>query len=233
MKKHRPCLNYWIKNLQPVLTKSRKKVIRSVSELITMSPDAKTSVATFAALSPEEAAKYQTDSAFRAQVDQFVKDKLDDLGQVAATKLLSQIATTGKPPEQDAIDKLFSDKLNETEGKDAIANIEAVLQDPAMRQKLAGPEAGLTDVEKQLKKTIEGYIDAATPDSPSASYGRYGRPAGATSDESKDKEYLQALYQSGRLTVDQKLSSICVAKVFSQKQQRSVQKRDSSSMQAV
>lgn len=181
------------------------KIMRSISDLVTTSPHSKTAVASIAALSPQEAAKYQSDSSFRAQVDQFLKDKLDDLGQVACTKLLSQIATTGKPPEQDAIDKLFSAKLNESEGKDAIGNIEEVLKDPVLRQKLAGPESGLNDVEKQLKKTIEGYIDASTPDAPAAYYGRGSAPNGSeVSDEQKDNEYLQTLYQNGRLTVDQK-----------------------------
>ncbi len=175
------------------------KVLRSVSDLITTSPHSKTTVAVIAGITPEEAARYQTDAAFRAQVDKFLHENLDELGQVASSRLLAKIAATGKAPEQDAIDKLFSDKLNGKEGKDAITDIEAVLQDSALRQKLSGPEGTLNDTEKQLKLAIDEYINAATPELQVPAYGR-----GTVPTQPKDNEYLQALYQNGRLTVEQK-----------------------------
>lgn len=177
-----------------------QKVIRSLSDLVTTSPHSKTAVATIAGMTPEEATRYKTDAAFRAQVDTFLHDKMDELGQVASSRLLAQVAETGQAPKQDAIDKLFSAKLNGVEGKDAIADIEAVLQDSALRQKLSGNAEGLSDVERQIKTAIDEYITAATPGSQTAAYG--GR--GAVPAQPKENEYLQAIYQSGRLTVDQK-----------------------------
>lgn len=177
-----------------------QKVIRSLSDLVTTSPHSKTAVATIAGMTPEEATRYKTDAAFRAQVDTFLHDKLDELGQVASSRLLAQVAETGQAPKQDAIDKLFSAKLNGVEGKDAIGDIEAVLQDSALRQKLSGNTEGLSDVERQIKTAIDEYITAATPGSQTAAYG--GR--GAVPAQPKENEYLQAIYQNGRLTVDQK-----------------------------
>ncbi len=153
--------------------------------------------AAIAGLSADEASKYKNDTAFRTDVDKFVNDNLDGAEKIYAKRLLSQVAETGKPAEQGPVDKLLSDNINKVAAKDAIGDVEAVLKDDKLRQKLTGPEDSLTDEEKQIKKTIDGYIQSAllTKYGPAAAEGGVGV---------YEEPYLKTLYDTGRLTVEQK-----------------------------
>ncbi|HEY9731162.1 MAG TPA: FHA domain-containing protein [Drouetiella sp.] len=149
-------------------------------------------------LSADESAKYKNDSDYRGQVDKFVNDNLDGAEKAYARRLLSQVADTGKPPKQDAISTLLNDKISGVEAKDAIGDVEAVLKDANLRQRLSANN-NLSDEDKQLKEIVDGYVQQAV-------LAKFGPVTDGTATEQNAQEapYLKTLYDTGRLSVEQK-----------------------------
>ncbi len=152
--------------------------------------------AAIANLSADESAKYKSDSSFRSDVDKFVNDNLDGTEKAYAKRLLSQVADTGKPPQQDAVTTLLSDKVNGVEAKDAIGDVEAALKDDKLRQRLADNK-DLTDEEKSVKSVIDGYVKQAL-------LAKFGPAAADGGVQAHENEYLKTVYDTGRLSVEQK-----------------------------
>ncbi|MBS1956238.1 MAG: FHA domain-containing protein [Cyanobacteria bacterium SZAS-4] len=158
--------------------------------------DGKNVTAAIAGLSADESAKYKNDSGFRSDVDKFVNDNLDGAEKAYAKRLLSQVAETGNPPKQDAVTTLLSDKVNGVEAKDAIGDVEAALKDDKLRQRLADNK-DLTDEEKSIKSIIDGYVQQSL-------LAKFGPAAGEGGVQQYQKDYLDTLYSTGRLSVEQK-----------------------------
>lgn len=146
-------------------------------------------------LSADESAKYKNDGDFRSQVDKFVNDNLDGAEKAYARRLLAQVSDTGKPPKQDAITTLLNDKISGVEAKDAIGDVEAALKDASLRQRLSGNN-NLSDEDKQIKEIVDGYVQQAV-------LGKFGPVADGRA-EPQDAQYLKTLYETGRLSVEQK-----------------------------
>jgi hypothetical protein len=195
-----------------------QEVRRTVTELIqhntndgffSTSYDGKKIVEGLEKMSPAEAQKYKDDPSFRAEIDKFVREKLNNQERNYAQHMLRQVEQTGKPPEQDAVGKILANAATGADSKTQLTAIEELLtQDPELRKRLGGDVNALSPSEKALRQTIDSALTKIIADSPgyqamlrggeSAAYGasRYL--------ETEQKNLSAAIFENGRLPVDVK-----------------------------
>lgn len=165
--------------------------------ILGQSYDEKNIADAIAALSPEEAQRYQSDSQFRTQVDTFVSEHLNGTEQAYARMLLAQVSEDGQPPEISVREQVLQNVINEVEPTDAINDIETLLQDEQLRQRLAtSDDDRLSDEDKALKQAITSFVTAAV---------LTANPFSGPQTNSLVERYTEQLLTDGRLPVDVKL----------------------------
>ncbi|MBU6455811.1 MAG: hypothetical protein KGS72_28835, partial [Cyanobacteria bacterium REEB67] len=112
-------------------------------------------------LSPADAAKYRDDKQFRGQVDALVRDGLNPAQQTYARAMLEQAASTGKPPREGPAERVLGNNMRNVSGERSVNDVEALLADPAVRQRLNRADAELSPADQSLKRAIENAVFAS------------------------------------------------------------------------
>ncbi|CAN5736940.1 hypothetical protein BH10CYA1_BH10CYA1_34340 [soil metagenome] len=158
--------------------------------------DGKNVIKKFIDMTPEDAAKYKNDPAFKKDIDGFLKDHLNETEKLLAQRLLKQVEATGQPPKPDAIDTLLADQVNGEKPQKLVADAEKVLQDEALRARLNKPYDQLSDEDKKIKASIENTVTAAVfAGGYPPEYGSYEMM----------QRYTKPLFETGHVPADLKL----------------------------
>lgn len=120
-----------------------------------------------ASMSPADAKQYNSDAAYKARVDNFVKQNLTGTEQAYATALLKQVEASGAPPVVTPELRILQDKINKVPQELALRNIQEALKDDGLRKKVeanfaAKPADQSTDpVDKEVRKIISQQVQGA------------------------------------------------------------------------
>jgi YD repeat-containing protein len=162
--------------------------------------DAKNILNNVTQMTPEDAARYKNDAAFRKTVDDFVNGNFNDTEKLYAHKVLEQVGSTGQPPKLDAATTFLHDKINGVEGVQLIRDAQALLQDQATRDRLSQPQDKLSADDKTLKSAIEDSLISQVMKS--GGYPPEGYGGGYEPDTNAIAEQF---IKTGKLTVKQEI----------------------------
>lgn len=179
-----------------------QKIHRSLADMIKDNgdggkrvPDALTN------LSAEDIQKYHSDTAFKASVDGYIHDHLNETEQLYSTHLLKQVADTGKAPVESPTDKVLKDKIDNASAEQSIRDIEAALKDETLRKRLSVDENSLSGEDKILKQAIVESLSKQVISS------QHVPPEQIQQIEHlpEFKKFADPLFQTGHIPVDLKL----------------------------
>jgi hypothetical protein len=146
-------------------------------------------------LTPDEAAKYKDDPAFKTGVDKFVGGLSDPSEKLLGQNLLKKIDDTGKPAQLDDVDKLLQATIERRPVAETTALAEAALQDKSLRDRLAKPDGELSPEDKTIKSAISGSIDREV---------RRLLGTGAEAAPGFTEQYMKELLTNGRFSSSSK-----------------------------
>lgn len=150
-------------------------------------------------MSPEEAARYQSDSCYRNQIDDFVNKHLDDTEKLLVHHLLVQVSKDGTPVKTlSPSDQVLFDIIDGASDSDKLKHVEAALQDKEVRDRLSKPYDQLSTDDRQLKKAFTSVLENAYLSV---------HPGADTTPEANPvyKDYSDNLFQKGVLSLSLKL----------------------------
>ncbi len=112
-------------------------------------------------LSPAEATKYHDDLVYRKQIDDIITDKFMPGYQVYARTMLEQVARTGQPAQEGLTERMLASGLRNVPSEQRIADVETLLADKAVRDRLNQPDEKLSPADRNLKLSIEHAVYAS------------------------------------------------------------------------
>lgn len=125
--------------------------------------DGKSITEQIASMPPREREKYRNDPEYRKQLDEFVDKNLGDTEKMLARRILDRAAQNREPSEQEKkVDAVLLNAVKGEKREKSIRDIEALMQDKTVRDRLNKPDAEMTAEDRALKRVIENQIVAAT-----------------------------------------------------------------------
>lgn len=157
-------------------------------------------------LTADDAKKYQTDEKFRKDINNLINDNLGDEEKLLAHRLLDQVQQTGKPADikGDAESKFLDDKIHGADAQTLLADAQALLANPALRDRLNHPIDQLKGEDRTLKLDIQNaLVDAYTKKNPMPPDGYYGLDNGYA--DPKLQGISDNLFKTGTLPLQAQL----------------------------
>lgn len=109
-------------------------------------------------LSPAEATKYHDDAQYRKQIDDMITDNFLPGYQVYARTMLEQVARTGQPAQEGVAERILANGLRREPSEQRISDVETLLADKAVRDRLNQPDDKLSPADRSLKMAIENAV---------------------------------------------------------------------------
>lgn len=150
-------------------------------------------------MSPEEAARYYSDSCYRNQIDDFVNKHLDDTEKLLVHHLLVQVNKDGTQVKTlSPSDQVLLDIIDGASDSDKLKHAEVALQDKELRDRLSKTADQLSTEDRQLRQAFTSVLENA--------YLKAHPGASTTPDLNPDyKAYSDNLFQNGVLSLSLKL----------------------------
>lgn len=161
-------------------------------------------IGAIANMSPEDAAKYQSNPEFRTRIQQSVRSALGEGPHLQlANDLLRNVERTGKV-ELSAYDKLRVGNFTGAKLPETVRNLETLFQqDPSALERVRNPQ---NDADRKFKQNIENALSSALFESPAikATMQLGGNPMPAHN--MMFRQYSESLLRTGRLDLPTRLS---------------------------